>query len=67
VRELENTVERMAVMAKDNVLTADDMPTPLGVYSYSAAEACRNNASRMIPETVVRNSPAIELSEIEKK
>jgi Nif-specific regulatory protein len=66
VRELENTVERMAVMAKDNVLTADDMPTPLGVYSYSAAEDVPEQRIAMIPETVVRNSPAMNLSEIEK-
>jgi len=66
VRELENTVERMAVMAKDDVLSVDDMPTPLGVYSYSPADMVPEERITMVPETVVRTSPAMNLSEIEK-
>jgi Nif-specific regulatory protein len=39
VRELENAVERMAVMAKDNILSIDDLPVPLGAYTVASLDA----------------------------
>jgi transcriptional regulator with GAF, ATPase, and Fis domain len=42
------------------------MPTPLGVYSYSAAETVPEQRIPMIPEATVRALPGMNLSEIER-
>jgi Nif-specific regulatory protein len=65
VRELENTVERMAVMAKGNLLSLDEIPTPLNLYSPEPAAPMHMTDSPSGAVTTKLSSD-MTLSDIEK-
>jgi Nif-specific regulatory protein len=65
VRELENAVERMAVMAKGNVLTLEDVPAPMNLYSNEPASPAEGGFA-FTPAVSPKASGAMTLSDIEK-
>jgi Nif-specific regulatory protein len=64
VRELENAVERMAVMARGNLLTAQDIPTPLNLYSASQVPTLSETPGASVPSAQPRSG--VTLAELEK-
>jgi Nif-specific regulatory protein len=64
VRELENAVERMAVLAKDNVLSVEDMPIPLDMSV--SAQATASEAAHWSWVEPAHSTAAMNLSDVEK-
>jgi Nif-specific regulatory protein len=64
VRELENAVERMAVMAKGDLLSLDEIPTPLGLYAPDAVNIPMGEIHTQAASTKLPSD--MTLSDIEK-